>query len=257
MLNFLREPRLRRLRLCDLPKLQEAENPALLGAYRMGVPPLPAVAVREGGGIRVLMGAERIEAARAAGLRRVPVLLLPQGTLGLIYLWLLTGASADPFFRAKLLTEALRTAEKKQLAEILGLSASAITQRIRLLQLSPEMQAKAVSAGLSEGQLLELVKLPNTIRAEGLDEVISRGLSLQDTKKLVEAKLGRDTIKAHGRRRMVVKDGRIFQNTIRRSVELMQEAGLDALLQREQDGEFVEYRIRVPQSQLVSGVKKS
>jgi len=40
-------------------------------------------------------------------------------------------------------------------------------------------------------------------------------------------------------------------------VELMQEAGLDALLQREQDGEFVEYRIRVPQSQLVSGVKKS
>lgn len=256
MLNFLREPRLCRIKLSVLPKLQGAENPALSGAYRMGVPPLPAVAMREDGEIRVLMGADRIEAARTAGLRRVPILLLPKGALGIIYLWLLTGNAADPFFRAKLLTEALRYVEKKQLAEALGISASAITQRLRLLQLSPEMQGKAVAACLSEAQLLELIKLPNTVRAEGLEEVISRGLSLHDTKKLVEEKLGRDTIKAHGRRRMVVKDGRIFQNTIRRSVELMQEAGLEAVCQREQDGEYVEYRIRVPESQLVSGIKK-
>ena len=52
--------------------------------------------------------------------------------------------------------------------------------------------------------------------------------------------------KKSGRKLMVVKDLRIFTNTISRAIEMMKQAGIQACSQKREEEEFIEYVVRIP-----------
>ena len=51
----------------------------------------------------------------------------------------------------------------------------------------------------------------------------------------------------------IVKDVRIFYNTITNAVNLMRQSGIDAVAQRRESEEYIEFLLQIPKSQVSSG----
>ena len=77
-------------------------------------------------------------------------------------------------------------------------------------------------------------------------QVVKLGLTVAQTEALVD-KL-RTAIPKRRRPTFIIKDVRLFLNTISRSMELMHSAGVDAKCQREDLEEEIRLTIRIPKS---------
>ena len=52
-----------------------------------------------------------------------------------------------------------------------------------------------------------------------------------------------------GTRKIVIKDVRIFINTINKAVSTMQQAGIDAVCKHKDSGDYIEYTVKIPKQQ--------
>ena len=66
-----------------------------------------------------------------------------------------------------------------------------------------------------------------------------------DTEELVERVTDSDNNKNNPRHRIVIKDIRLFYNTINKAVSTMRQSGINATEEKTETDEFVEYRIRI------------
>jgi len=153
--------------------------------------PLLVTAAPDGEGYVLIAGQRRLEAARAAGLRTVPVILRQAGEQQRLEL-----AMIENLQRTDLLP--LEAAEGyRQLAEDFGLShdevatqvgksRSAVSNTLRLLKLAPGAKAALAQAKISEGHARALLGLPDSRAQESaLRVVLGRELSVRHTEELV------------------------------------------------------------------------
>ena len=88
--------------------------------------------------------------------------------------------------------------------------------------------------------------------------MITEGLNVAQTEVLVNL-VTKSTPKKHsrGKSKAVIKDIRIFVNTINKAVDTMRLAGIDAeTLQTDKD-DFIEYTIRIPKVQATPAKKSA
>ena len=52
-----------------------------------------------------------------------------------------------------------------------------------------------------------------------------------------------------GAQRILIRDVRIFINTINKAVSTMKQAGIDAVCKHKDSGEYIEYTVRIPKTQ--------
>ena len=125
-----------------------------------------------------------------------------------------------------------------ELAKKLGKNQSTIANKMRLLKLPVKVQKLLITNNLSERHaraLLIFQKDTETEQAESLmveviDNVVKNELTVQKTEELINKmlkfgqnkKIPKQNIKAY------VKDVRIFTNTIKQAVSIMQDSGVDA-----------------------------
>lgn len=141
---------------------------------------------------------------------------------------------------------------QKELAMRIGKSQSAIANKLRLLKL-PE----AVKAGISreivgERHARALLALPSEQeQLDVLNQICEKGLTVRETEELVRKRLRKmspweDEEEQHGRRVVkILKDVRIFLNTMRNIVKELRETGTDVVMdERHHDG-FIDIRIRI------------
>jgi len=153
--------------------------------------PLLVSAAPDGEGYVLIAGQRRLEAARAAGLRTVPVIVRQAGEQQRLEL-----AMIENLQRTDLLP--LEAAEGyRQLAEDFGLShdevaaqvgksRSAVSNTLRLLKLAPGVKAALAQAKISEGHARALLGLPdNRTQESALRVVLGRELSVRHTEELV------------------------------------------------------------------------
>jgi ParB family chromosome partitioning protein len=153
--------------------------------------PLLVSAAPDGEGYVLIAGQRRLEAARAAGLRTVPVIVRQAGEQQRLEL-----AMIENLQRTDLLP--LEAAEGyRQLAEDFGLShdevaaqvgksRSAVSNTLRLLKLAPGVKAALAQAKISEGHARALLGLPdNRAQESALRVVLGRELSVRHTEELV------------------------------------------------------------------------
>lgn len=152
----------------------------------------PVVVRPKDGMYMIVTGERRWRAARMAGLSEIPVIIIEADDKKAAELALVENIQRkdlNPVEEARgyaaLIDEFSYTQE--EIAKKIGRSRSAVTNSLRLLDLPPQALDYLASGELSEGHAKVLLSLKDSEKIENAAEtVVSKGLSVRDTEKLVK-----------------------------------------------------------------------
>ena len=205
----------------------------------------------------LIAGERRLRASVLAGLRKVPCIVVKcSDKESAVYALLenLQRSDLGMFEEARGISRLIRRygITQEEAASKLGKSQSTIANKLRLLRLTYEEQEWIVNAGLSERHARSLLRLNDeNTRREALSKIISENLNIKQTESLVSMMLKScpKTDKAKGNSKAVIKDIRIFVNTINRAIDTMRLSGIDAKVNKKVTENYIEYTIRIPEKQ--------
>ena len=137
---------------------------------------------------------------------------------------------------------------QEEAARRIGKSQSAVANKLRLLKLPEDTLRALRDGGCTERHARALLRLEDpSLRQKALEQILSRQLTVAQTDALVDQLLSPPP-RTRTKRTFVVKDVRLFLNTLTRSMALMRSAGVDARCDRQdKDGEIL-LTIRIPQA---------
>lgn len=214
---------------------------------RYGVLNPLSVRVRQGR-YELVAGERRLRAARLAGLEEVPCVVLDidadqSGAIALVEN--LQRRDLDFVEQAQGIARLMELfgLSQEECARRLGLSQPALANKLRLLRLPPDILDGLRAAGLSERHGRALLRLPDdNARRAALGHIIGRGLTVSAAEGYIDGLLAP---KPAPRTRFVLKDVRIFLNSLRRSVDVMRRGGMDVTLDHRQTEQEVLVTIRI------------
>ena len=141
---------------------------------------------------------------------------------------------------------------QEELAQRLGKSQSSIANKLRLLRLPDAVKSAMVDDQLTERHARALLKLKDEqAQLEAVEKITKKNLSVKETEKLVDKTLTRlYDEKADGARprpviMRIVKDYRLFMNTVNAAVHELREAGMTVEVEQEDREDGVDIKISV------------
>ncbi len=213
----------------------------------------PLTVRRCGKGYELVAGERRLRAAVMAGLREVPCLLAQLGEEDSALLALVENLQRrdlnyweEAEAIARLIGEYHLTQE--QAAEKLGKSQSAVANKLRLLRLSEPVRKKLQQHDLSERHARALLRIADEHEQLcALNVIVARGYNVARTEEYVEQRLQHlRATPPKGRSTYIIKDVRLFLNSVNRGLHMMRSAGVAADLGRQDTEEEILLTIRIP-----------
>ena len=140
---------------------------------------------------------------------------------------------------------------QESLALRLGMSQSAVANKLRLLRFDEDERRMIAEAGLSERHARALLRLNDKQqRSETLDKAIQNCWTVDRLEKYIARLLEDTAVKLkYQKRAVMLKDVRLFFNTVNKAVSVMKLAGVDASTKRINHEGYIEYIITIPQSE--------
>ena len=140
---------------------------------------------------------------------------------------------------------------QEEASKRLGKAQSTIANKLRLLKLSEAVQEMINKHGLTERHARVLLKLPDEmLQRKALQTIISNQYNVKQSEGYVEQLLEelshQNKRKPH--RQLIVKDVRLFLNTISKAVETMVQSGIQAVTTTQEIDGYIEYVVRIPKS---------
>lgn len=135
------------------------------------------------------------------------------------------------------------------LAQRLGKSQSTIANKLRLLKLPEDIRELLYTGHLTERHARSLLKLPGKeVQEKVLTQVLENNLNVKQTESLVDDYIQylKNREKTGRKKKVVIRDLRIFINTIRQAVKVIKKAGLNPLVTEKDCGNHFEITIRLP-----------
>ena len=211
----------------------------------------PLTVRRREGRWELVAGERRLRAARLAGLEEVPCLSVQtdgQASSLLALVENLQRRDLDFWEEAPALRRLIDTyhISQEEAARRIGKSQSAVANKLRLLKLSPDVLSLLRDGGATERHARALLRLDAPERQlEGARQVVNQGLTVAQTETLVDSLLSA-SLPARRKPHFLVKDVRLFLNTITRSLDIMRSAGVDAQCSREDSEDAITLTIHIP-----------
>ena len=141
---------------------------------------------------------------------------------------------------------------QEELANRLGKSQSSIENKLRLLKLSDEVKAAMTEKRLSERHARALLKLTDDKqRLDAVERIAEKGLSVKETEQMVEKTLNKaydekqDGAKPRPKLMRIVRDYRLFMNTINQAVNQLRESGMTVEVEQSDRADGVDIKISV------------
>ena len=127
-----------------------------------------------------------------------------------------------------------------------GKSQSAVANQLRLLKLPEDVRADLCQGGFTERHARALLRLEDPeAQRRAARQVAERQLTVAQTEALVES-MAAGSPAPPRRPTFLIRDVRLFLNTVTRGLDLMRSAGVDARCSRtDTDGEIL-LTIRIP-----------
>ena len=217
----------------------------------------PLIVRKTDSGYELIAGERRLRASGLAGRDDVPCVLRDASDKEMAEIALIENLQREDlhYFEEALGYEKLLrqfNLTQEVLAERVGKTQSSIANKLRLLKLPPEMREYIFEEKLTERHSRALLKVDDSERQWQLLKFVAENkLNVRETESLIEAQFQNEPIpeqKVVRRPQMlkIVKDVRIFINTVGELVKKKKKTGLDVRLTQEQDDEFVTITMVVP-----------
>lgn len=200
-------------------------------------------------GYQLIAGERRLRACIRAGLEKVPAILYEQTDAQMAALGLLENMQRqdlNPFDQARGIRDviALWGCSQAEAAARLGLAQPTLANKLRLLQLSQEEQQYILENALTERHARSVLRLAKKDRMPALKHMAHHKMTARAADSYVEQLLEKD--KPRPKRITMVRDVRIFLNTINHAVRLMTDNGVPASTTKIEGDGYVEYTVRIP-----------
>lgn len=217
----------------------------------------PLLVRRTAAGYEIIAGERRLRAAKLAGMATVPAIVRELADREMAELAMIENLQREDLHYleeaegfVQLLTNFGLTQE--DLARRVGKNQSTIANKLRLLRLAPEVRQALVEDNLTERHARALLKLEDPDRQQAvLATIRENGLNVRETEDLIEGILddiSREKAKKPPKQNVVkiIRDVRIFLNTINTVVNEMKKAGLKVKVTQNQDDEFILINLKIP-----------
>ena len=222
---------------------------------------LQPLTVRSAGGGKweLVAGERRLRAAKLAGLEKVPcirreaddresaLLALVENLQRRDLHYLEEAAAIAAYIRQTGITQ-------EEAAAQLGRSPSALANKLRLLRLSPACRELLVRNGLTERHARCLLRLEDgEERLAALRHIADKQLNVAQAEQYIDQRLAQlQSTPPKRRRTFILKDVRLFLNSLDRGLRMVREAGVDARTERQETNDAILLTIRIPKQRQTS-----
>ena len=203
---------------------------------------------------QLVAGERRLRACRLAKLERIPAIIQDfddSETAALGLLENLQRAQLDAFDAARGIREVIRlwNCTQAEAARRLGLSQPALANKLRLLTLTTAQQQLCTAAGLTERHARALLKLPDEAERLRVIGLIAQGeWTVAKTEQYIDSLLAPRTPQRRELGGFVLRDVRLFLNSIDHQLDLVRAAGVGASRERQETEQEIVLTIRIPKS---------
>ena len=216
----------------------------------------PLIVRRTAAGYELIAGERRLRASVMAGRNCVPCLVRISEDKETAEIAMIENLQREDlhFFEEaagyeKLLS--LFSFTQEDLSSRVGKNQSTIANKLRLLKLSPKVREVIFQAGLSERHARALLKIEDeSEQLKICQTVVSNRLTVKDTENLIQSlENEKSELQSKVKRRpmlRIVKDVRIFINTMGELVNQMKKTGLAVDMKQEQNEESIIITMVVP-----------
>ena len=207
---------------------------------------------RIGDGWELIAGERRLKAAQLAGLTTVPCLpfeVNDENSSLLALVENLQRADLDVWEEANALRQLIENfgLSQEEAGRKVGMSQSAVANKLRLLKLPPYIIQDLREANLTERHARALLRLPSPqLQHTALDHIIRYRLNVAKTEQYINKLCQQTTPKKKAVPIYRTKDVRLFLNTIHRSLSIMQSAGVKASCGRVETDNEITLTIHIP-----------
>ncbi len=114
---------------------------------------------------------------------------------------------------------------QEKLAQVLGKSQSSIANKIRLMQLSEQVQAAISNRSITERHARALLQVEKSQQIELLEKIVNAKLNVAETEKLIQQQ---DNVKTRVRKPLtkgLTRNTKIVKNTLLQAVSMIEKAG--------------------------------
>lgn len=221
----------------------------------------PIVVVKEKENYRVVAGERRVLACRKLEWSEIPAIVREYSGSSVAAVALIENLQRENLdfleeaFAYKRLMEEFNLTQEV-LAQRLGKSQSTIANKMRLLKLPEDVKSLLQNGNLTERHARLLLNLETPERQrEALKKIIEDNLNVKAAEQLVnsikEVEQSREyqenrVDKTKNKKKAVIRDHRIFLNTIRQAVSVIQKAGLQPAVEEKEENDYWEIIIRLP-----------
>ena len=210
---------------------------------------LQPISVRKAAeGYELVAGERRLRACKLAQMTTIPAILCSyadEQTAALGLLENIQRTDLNPFEQAQGLRDVmvLWDCTQAEAAKRLGMAQPTLANKLRLLQLTADQRQFVLDNGLTERHARAVLRLPENRRSEALIMIAKRKMNARATDLYIDQLLN----ETPGKHRVsMVKDVRIFVNTIDHAIRLMTDNGVPATSHREERDGYIEYTVRIP-----------
>ena len=215
---------------------------------------LPPLTVRRAGeGYELVAGERRLRAARIAGLREVPCLVAQVGEEDSALLALMENLQRrdlDCWEEAQAIARLISRygLSQEEAARRLGRAQPTVANKLRLLRLPEDVRALLRENGLTERHARALLRLQDPeVQRRAAGDMVRRGMNVAQAEAYVEKLLqSAQVTPPRGRSTYIIKDVRLFLNSVDRGLHLMRQAGVDAGWNRQDTDREILLTIRIP-----------
>lgn len=207
------------------------------------------------GGYQLVAGERRLMACKRLKLEMIPAIIVEMNeekSSALALIENIQRCDLNFFEEASAIQKLMKMMGETQqaVAMRLGKNQSTVANKLRLLHFSPQVRQAILSADLTERHaraLLSICDLGDSTLLEKIKVIEARKLNVSQTEELILQMQGKPERKKN-KNIFVVKDLRIFMNSIEKAVSTMKMSGIKAeTTVAEDEGCFV-YTVRIPKT---------
>lgn len=213
----------------------------------------PLTVRRNDKGYELVSGERRLRAGKMSGLLSVPCIVIDVTERSSALLALVENIQREDlsyFDEAVAISQLidLYGMTQEDAALKLGMAQSTVANKLRLLKLSEFEREQIKKCSLTERHARALLKLKDVDqRLDVIERVAKHGLNVEKTELFIEQIICTEKERESFKKRAVLlRDVRLFMNTINKAVETVKMAGVRADAKKTQNDDYIEYVIRIP-----------